>query len=162
MSETSIAAETDYPTTVKGGIIGANDETIDTSSSARITNCLVHVDATKKNIETGYQARSLRGAFFYAAPDTTFINTVLPPNSPSCSVGAPETNTCGSWGIFSAQSYHSGGVNVSMLDGSVRFVSDTINAETAGSALSQKLDGESDFGIWGAMGTPNGGESVSP
>jgi prepilin-type processing-associated H-X9-DG protein len=161
MSEASIAAETDYPTTVKGGIIGANNTTLDTSSSARITNCLVHVDASKKNIETGYQARSLRGTFFYASADTSFINTVLPPNSPSCSTGAPETNTCGEWGIFSAQSYHSGGVNVSLVDGSVRFVSDTINSETAGSALSQKLSGKSDFGVWGAMGTPGGGESVS-
>jgi prepilin-type processing-associated H-X9-DG protein len=44
----------------------------------------------------------------------------------------------------SASSYHSGGVNVGMADGSVRFVRDTI-----------------DFTAWRAMGTANGGEVIS-
>jgi prepilin-type processing-associated H-X9-DG protein len=43
-----------------------------------------------------------------------------------------------------ASSYHAGGVNVGMADGSVRFVSDSI-----------------DFASWQAMGTRAGGEVVS-
>jgi hypothetical protein len=55
-------------------------------------------------------------------------------------------------------------VNAGFADGSVRFISDTINCVTAGlSAAPQEKDsGKSDFGIWGAYGTVNGGETSSP
>ncbi len=45
--------------------------------------------------------------------------------------------------FVSARSKHSGGVNVSMVDGSVRFVSDTVNRETW-QALSTSKGGETD------------------
>jgi prepilin-type processing-associated H-X9-DG protein len=45
---------------------------------------------------------------------------------------------------IAASSYHTGGVNACMADGSVRFVSDGIN-----------------FTTWRAMGTRAGGEVVS-
>ena len=50
------------------------------------------------------------------------------------------------WGAacYPARSDHSGGVNASMLDGSVRFVSNTIDLET-----------------WRAMSTGDGGETES-
>lgn len=47
-------------------------------------------------------------------------------------------------GVLSASSTHPGGVNVSMADGSVRFVSQTINAQ-----------------VWRALGTRAGGEVIS-
>jgi prepilin-type processing-associated H-X9-DG protein len=42
-----------------------------------------------------------------------------------------------------ASSYHTGGVNVCMADGSVRFVRDTIN-----------------FAVWQALGSRAGGETL--
>jgi prepilin-type N-terminal cleavage/methylation domain-containing protein/prepilin-type processing-associated H-X9-DG protein len=47
------------------------------------------------------------------------------------------------WGITTARSWHKGGVNVLMADGSVRFVSETIRRE-----------------VWRGLGTRDGGELV--
>ena len=86
------------------------------------------------------------------------FTTVLPPNSPTCIYSWPNIENY-AWGVFAAQSFHSGGVNVGMADGSVRFVSDTIDC---GSANSYGVNsGPSPYGVWGAMGTPQGGESTS-
>src|SRR6185437_2593472 len=90
------------------------------------------------------------GAMFY-----TGFNTVLPPNSPSCCV----TNWDGDSGIASASSNHTGGVLVGMADGSVRFVSDGINAVLL--TVSDPQAGISPYGVWGAMGSKNGGEAQS-
>ena len=80
------------------------------------------------------------------------FNTVLPPNSPICSY-----DTDGAWGVASTQSNHSGGVNAAMLDGSVRFVSETIDC---GDAYARAVTtGKSAYGVWGAMGSINGGET---
>jgi hypothetical protein len=56
-------------------------------------------------------------------------------------------------------------VNAGLGDGSVRFVSDTINSKTT-SGSNANLDycvnsGNSPFGIWGAMGSKDGGESTT-
>jgi prepilin-type N-terminal cleavage/methylation domain-containing protein/prepilin-type processing-associated H-X9-DG protein len=56
---------------------------------------------------------------------------------------ATETNLGDTYAAVTARSYHSGGVNALMLDGSVRFVSDTIPVAT-----------------WRALGTRAGGEVV--
>ncbi len=85
------------------------------------------------------------------------FSAILPPNSPSCAA-AGNYNT-GSFNVGSATSNHTGGVNTGLFDGSVQFISDTIN--TNGSTARSVLSGTSPYGIWGAMGTVNGGESVS-
>ncbi len=97
-----------------------------------------------------------RGNFYQDGRPWNNFHTVLPPNAPSC-----QATTSGFWGaIYPANSYHSGGVNVGMADGSVRFVSDTIDCGDL-SAVSTKCTGKSPYGVWGAMGTPAGGETVS-
>ncbi|MDR2169996.1 MAG: DUF1559 domain-containing protein [Planctomycetaceae bacterium] len=86
---------------------------------------------------------------------TTF-NTIMPPNSPTCRKGTGEDT----WGFFTASSFHTGGVNCGLTDGSVKFVNESI--DTGGLPNSNQglaLTGESPYGIWGAAGTPNSGES---
>lgn len=87
---------------------------------------------------------------------------MLPPNSPSCGRSAE------SWAIISASSYHPGGVNVCMLDGSVRFIGDGVDSgnplmtvqqsSSYGGGNPQEYMGPSPYGIWGAMGTSRSGE----
>lgn len=82
----------------------------------------------------------------------TGFNTILPPNSPSCMEMGSNTD-----GVFSAQSRHTSGVNCLFADGSVRFISTSINAGNSG-APEPSTGGASPYGIWGALGSINGGE----
>jgi len=94
------------------------------------------------------------------------FTTVLPPNSPSCGSGSSYLDVTV---IASASSNHTGGVNIGMGDGSVQFISDTINARTASFAGTNdpfltgvEVDsGISPYGVWGALGSKNGGESTA-
>jgi prepilin-type processing-associated H-X9-DG protein len=89
-------------------------------------------------------------------PIFTAFNTILPPNSPTC-VAEDIENTSA---LYPPNSNHSGGVNCGFVDGSVSFVNDSV--DTQGSPNHQQgnyLRGASPFGVWGAMGTPAGGES---
>jgi prepilin-type N-terminal cleavage/methylation domain-containing protein/prepilin-type processing-associated H-X9-DG protein len=86
------------------------------------------------------------------------FTSILPPNAPSCAVGAGEWQE----GIFSADSYHPGGVNATMMDGSVRFVSDTINTGNLATPMPRFNSlGLSPYGVWGALGSKDGAETVS-
>jgi prepilin-type N-terminal cleavage/methylation domain-containing protein/prepilin-type processing-associated H-X9-DG protein len=75
----------------------------------------------------------------------TFYNHTLPPNWNRRQSGGTQQYNCGDVSItyfhVSASSYHTGGVNVGMADGSVRFVRDSV-----------------DFATWQALGTRAGGE----
>jgi len=100
----------------------------------------------------------------------TGFSTILPPNS-----GNFSNNLGSGYVVASASSYHTGGVNCTVADGSVQFVSETISWQTAGAPdyllptnnrdsgdfPIAKITGPSKFGIWGAMGTASGGESVT-
>ena len=93
------------------------------------------------------------------APAT--FSTCLPPNSPSCWGSGSITYAARS--MNSASSNHTGGVNVALGDGSVRFVSDTVNWSTGvmSDSVATVTSGISPFGVWGAMGSINGGESAA-
>jgi prepilin-type processing-associated H-X9-DG protein len=104
-----------------------------------------------------YDARRGGSAYLYG-PDYVAFCTVLPPNTANCTNGNRD-----SWGVFSASSRHSGGVNVTLFDGSVKFISDTISSVSTGiTTPKQVTSGPSEFGVWGAMGSISGGESAAP
>ncbi|MDD3587850.1 MAG: DUF1559 domain-containing protein [Thermoguttaceae bacterium] len=86
--------------------------------------------------------------------------TAMPPNAFHCTYDKVNSDVT----TGTASSYHRGGVNAAMADGSVRFVSDTINTGNPSQSISKNFSeaiGESPWGIWGAMGSANGGESVA-
>lgn len=90
------------------------------------------------------------------------FSTILPPNAPSCQWNASNGHL-----LQAASSFHAGGANVARFDGSVVFISDHINTSTDASALPPKdithapvKYGRSPYGVWGAMGSINGGESI--
>jgi len=86
------------------------------------------------------------------------FNTVFPPNAPSC------TAASGGWGwhgdnVLPPSSRHPGGVNCLMGDGSVRFISETIDT---GDLSSQQPDnGPSIYGVWGSLGSRAGGDTIT-
>lgn len=101
-----------------------------------------------------------RGHFFGdGRPMNGGFCTVIPPNGPSCSATSHDNE----WGIPTANSNHTGGVNGVFGDGSVHFISDTIqtNLDLTFRAVEDGASGQSLYGVWGALGTPSGGESVS-
>ena len=63
--------------------------------------------------------------------------------------------------MIAAGSSHSGGANVAMVDGSVHFISDTIDAGDISWANNDSYRGKSMHGVWGALATPRGKETVS-
>jgi prepilin-type processing-associated H-X9-DG protein len=79
------------------------------------------------------------------AMTSTLFNTIVPPNGQAnewayCSA----TSNGGVANYSNADSYHPGGVNVGMADGSIRFIKNSINQTT-----------------WWALGTIAGGEVLS-
>lgn len=99
------------------------------------------------------------GNFLDRLPLQSAFTTVMPPNAPSCFKYNQEQ---GQVALLPPTSYHSGGVNVGMLDGSVRFISDTIDTNGLSDIpTGVNLTGQSPMGVWGAMGSPCGGETTS-
>jgi prepilin-type N-terminal cleavage/methylation domain-containing protein len=139
-------------TAVKGGIYQTG--TIHNGSTAVPGKCLTESTSNPNTLISGTD--SWRAMIFTDGRVTTGgFTTVLPPNSPSCvyaNVGAAM-----GWGVFSATSNHVNGVNGAYVDGSVHFITD--NVDYGNLSLPQVNSGISPYGIWGALGTPQGGEA---
>jgi prepilin-type N-terminal cleavage/methylation domain-containing protein/prepilin-type processing-associated H-X9-DG protein len=119
-------------------------------------SCLTVVDG-KREYVAGTRVKSKAGTIWTdGQTEIVAFNTVLPPNSPSCIVDANE-NADGAGGVHSASSYHPGGVNVVMADGSARFISQNINTGNLG--VQSPVSGRSPYGVWGALGTREGRET---
>lgn len=89
------------------------------------------------------------------APAFTGCNMVLGPNSPT----GHRFDNDDKDGIFDPSSRHAGGVQVLMGDGSVHFISD--NIDTGNTTSPNVTAGKSPYGIWGALGSISGRETVN-
>jgi prepilin-type N-terminal cleavage/methylation domain-containing protein/prepilin-type processing-associated H-X9-DG protein len=115
--------------------------------------CLAKATGFQYNAGVGTQSGRPHGCLWHAGRGGfAAFNTVLPPNSPSCM----NDNWGDSWGLYSASSYHPGGVMVAMADGSTRWMEDTVN--TGDLTRAEVTTGKSPYGVWGALGTKAGGD----
>ncbi len=101
------------------------------TADAWVLACSNQTTAASARLDSG-RCWLLCGAIY-----STFFATV-PPNSPTPDCGNVQINGLG---VFAARSYHPGGVNAALADGSVRWFSSTTATAT-----------------WRALGTRNGGE----
>jgi prepilin-type processing-associated H-X9-DG protein len=106
----------------------------------KVTNCNGYAQA---NMGTGNHLTHAGRTWFLGMYNYSMFNTVHTPNSPNadCMEGGCGEFDCN--GTFTATSNHPGGVNVLMLDGQVRFVSNSV-----------------DRTIWWAVGSKAGQEPI--
>jgi prepilin-type N-terminal cleavage/methylation domain-containing protein len=90
-------------------------------------------------------------------PENVAFHTVLAPNAPSCT-NNNNGNADSDVAALTASSYHPGGVHCLLADGAVRFVTNSIDTGNLGVATSRGMP--SPYGVWGALGTRRGGESI--
>jgi len=149
-SETASPASN--PSLVRAGSGTALEKRVFFDSGAKSTTLTVAGVMTLlsrcNSIPAGTPALSSRVGYQWQNTYPSYVNNmynhVSPPNSRQC-----QNNPINTWGLDATgngppTSFHPGGVNMGMADGSVRFVKDTVNLQT-----------------WWAIGTRAGGEVIS-
>jgi hypothetical protein len=154
---------------IKGGITNGTDATPYDGGAVRPQLCLDKAfSATDRTILVSGAAAWRGHMLGDGRVANCAFHTAVPPNSPSC--GHNVASGGSGWGVFSATSNHTGGVNGMMMDGSVHFISDTIDTGNlsldqggvrSGTGTQPVNSGQSHYGIWGAIGTPSAKESRS-
>jgi prepilin-type N-terminal cleavage/methylation domain-containing protein/prepilin-type processing-associated H-X9-DG protein len=145
------------------GITTAAGQDVRTATAVNVSSVLTN-PGTCFSQATGKQfvGVQIKGRFGFLWADgqaeRCAFNTVLPPNAPSC-VADGNVNADSQGGILNASSYHPNGVMALMGDGSVRFVTDTINC--GNTAAAPVVNGPSPYGVWGALGSIEGGEAAA-
>jgi prepilin-type N-terminal cleavage/methylation domain-containing protein len=145
------------------GLVTANGQDVRTATATNVSAVFTnpgacYSSATGKRF-IGVQIKARFGALWAdGQAERVGFTTILPPNAPSCVYDA-NGNADSQGGVLSAGSYHPGGVMGLMADGSCRFLSETIN--TGNLATAWVAAGPSPYGVWGAMGSIDGGEPIS-
>jgi prepilin-type processing-associated H-X9-DG protein len=148
---------------IKGGVWGQGFDQKNEYASA----CLATKGSSGHYI-TGGQPKGGSGTnFAYYTLQNGFFHTIIAPNGPSCS--RTDGNLIGTESaILPPTSFHPGGVNISMADGSGRYITDTIDTGRLGvwffskdNYVDAELSKESPFGVWGALGSMNGRENLA-
>ena len=158
---------------VKGGY-GGDTSMVDNKAPS---DCLAYIDTATGNFKAGKFSTTTNSgivpgsAWQHHMSVYTQFYAWAPPNWPTCGrIDSVTTVNAERWAYIPASSYHQAGVNVAMCDGSVRYVSDVVDAgdtnvmqkNDAGSVSStsyQSYSGKSIRGVWGSMATIKGGET---
>jgi len=88
------------------------------------------------------------------------VETILPPNSASCVFGASGSISAHLYqGVWTASSEHPNGAQIALADGSTRFISNNIDCGNLAAVAPAADSGVgSPYGVWGALGSKNGGD----
>ena len=135
----------------------AGGNQLDTSTGGEIVP--LHNGATDHGYPTNIHGISWGDGYAISSA----FNTILAPNSPTCALQSPQPQNARS--IVAPTAFHTGGVNSVFCDGSVRFISETVDTggrlnEPPGNGTGIPT-GPSKYGVWGAIGTLEGKESKS-
>ena len=155
-------------TPLRGGFAWYNTPGIPTcsqnpanSTETDFSTCRSYKNGRHYTTTGSYQLRQDYIGFRWgdAAPVFSLFSTILPPNSPNCNHG--NNGDLRHPMLISASSLHPGGVVCGIADGTARFISETIDAALTAADDRCVEAGPSPFGIWGALGSIEGGESVA-
>jgi prepilin-type N-terminal cleavage/methylation domain-containing protein len=119
--------------------------------NANAAQCLATATNGRYNAGRLLSDWNMGGIWAFGHPNWAGFSTILPPNSPSC-YERNNNNPSNSVGVFSVSSRHTGGVVAGIADGSVRFITQSIDCGNYGVAPNRN------YGVWGALGTIAGGE----
>jgi hypothetical protein len=166
ISESFSTNPTTNPSAIKSGAIH-NANTGELHRTPHIV-CLVNGYAAGDKTQVATPAeRNFRGnQFTDGRPCATGVTTVLPPNTLSCSrTGTVSQGASGTWGVWTATSFHPGIVNCGVADGAVRTIPNSINCQSNPPLTVTTADnlwvGPSPYGVWGNFGCRNDGISIS-
>ena len=122
-------------------------------------SCLALTNGDKWIVGTQIKAR-MGTAMWDGQAERVGMTTIIPPNGPSCSNGT-NVNADSTDPMITPSSFHTGGVQVLMGDGAVRFISENIDSgDLTVATPGNNSTGSSPYGVWGALGTRAGGEVV--
>lgn len=140
-----------------------------------VNSCLEAADSSGKYVN-GITSASDRIGYRWADSHVIYtgFSTIVPPNGPSCSSAYDARDTdndninidseikANFTSMITAGSNHGDGAYIALADGSVRYVSSTINALNDDYSRFNPCvtAGPSPFGVWGALGSINGGETA--
>ncbi len=120
------------------------------STQTALAGLFADINACNAQFVTGPRENDRGYRWAMGCPGWVLLNTVMPPNGGgrarfgACRVGCCADGQSEHDEFNIVSSYHPGGVNVCMGDGSARFIKDTINIPT-----------------WWALGTKGNGEAIS-
>jgi len=144
-------ATSDDPNMILGGVARSRGTQMYDSP----ITCLAEGDrATGLLSTTGSNAGWRGNGWANGVVTYTGFNTILPPNSPTCMQSSNDHSN----GVVSATSFHEGGIHALMADGAVRFISENIDCGDL--SRTDVKTGPSPYGVWGALGSIAGGETV--
>jgi hypothetical protein len=137
------------------GMVVNNSATTPAACAIALLSDKTYAAGTTYTGDTAPGFRWADGAAYFAG-----FGTTVPPNGASCFT----TATQGHWerGLYTASSRHVGGTHALLADGAVRFISENIDSgNQAAAPPAEGAAGPSPYGVWGALGTKQGGEVIS-